>query len=159
MAEITLSRADAHTPGRLPHLCMQCGEPATTVKSRKYSTDNMDVPPPVDEPGCLFVIWPIVLLIKLVSWASSISMKVQTPLCHKHAHSWFAWNTLEAKAITDQQIILTGVSEEFAAAWEKGAEGEGISFPQAAGPAKFCGGCGTPRKVDARFCEQCGRGL
>ena len=36
MAQLKLKHYEAEG-GRLPHLCMRCGEPATMVKTRKFS--------------------------------------------------------------------------------------------------------------------------
>jgi hypothetical protein len=156
MAEVQLSRADVQG-SRLPRICMQCGAPATDEIARKYTTDRVDVPPPPDEPvGCL-VVWPILGLLKLFSWSSARTMTVHTPLCHKHAHGWFTWNTLDAKEITDENIILTGVSETFVRAW---ADRRPAEHPKPGEVIRVrCRGCAALNDESARFCNQCGNAL
>lgn len=163
MAQVQLSRADAQG-GQLPRLCMQCGEPATETVERKYSTDKADLMPPPPEPvGCLIVM-PIVLLAKFVSWSTSKSMVVRTPLCQKHAHGWFRRNTLDAAAITDESIIISGVSEPFAQAWESRRPVEaplnlhGDRAPDRAHREIVkvrCRSCQALNDEKAKFCNQC----
>jgi hypothetical protein len=156
MAELRLSRADAQG-GRLPRICMQCGAPATDEAARKYTTDQVHVPPPPDEPvGCLMV-WPILGLLKLFSASNARTMTVHTPLCHRHAHGWFTWNTLEAKEITDEQIVLTGVSDVFVLAWEDRRPAE----PPKPGEVVRvrCRSCAALNDESAKFCNQCGNAL
>lgn len=156
MAELKLTRTDADS-GRLPRLCMQCGAPAADEIHKKYSTDQTDFVPPPDEPvGCL-IIWPILGVLKLISWSVAKTMTVRTPLCHKHAHGWFAWSTLEAKAICDDSILLTGVSDQFVQAWEKQRETEVRRAPSVV--KVRCRSCQSLNDEAAKFCNQCGAAL
>ncbi len=110
MAEVHISRIDAEKGGRLPAICMKCGAPAITEVTTKYSTDPNPLPPEA---------WIILKLVRLITWSSAKKMAVQTPLCHKHAHQWITWSEPTAKSITDDSIVLEGVSEQFAEAWRK----------------------------------------
>jgi hypothetical protein len=161
MAELRLSRAEARGED-FPALCMQCGQPATDYKQKKFSTDQADVPaPPPPEPiGCL-ILWPFFGLVKLLSWATAKTMIVRTPLCHKHAHGWFNWSALEANAITNDEIVLKNVSEEFIAAWKRRPALPRVEQTAAAKQIVKvrCPVCQTLNEEDAKFCKQCGGGL
>jgi hypothetical protein len=158
MAEVRLSRADAEGGG-LPPVCMQCGAPATAEVPKKYSTDSVHLFPPAGpEAGLLgFLLCPLwlaVALLKLILWSTARTMTVRTPLCHKHARGWFTWSTLEAKAIAEESIVLAGVSEEFARAWDRRRVAEP---PRAGGVVKVrCRGCQALNDETAKFCNQCG---
>jgi hypothetical protein len=135
---------------------MQCGAPATDEVLKKYTTDQVHLPPPEPEPiGC--VLWPILGLAKLISWSAATTMPVRTPLCHKHAHGWFTWSTLEAKAITGDSIILTGVSDEFVQAWAR--EKQTRHFGQQDNIKVRCQKCRAINSEAARFCDQCGAAI
>jgi ribosomal protein L40E len=155
MPEVQLSRADAQG-GRLPPLCMQCGAPATAEVTRNYTTDT--APPPPPDPvigGCLlFPIWLAIALLKLVSFCSARTMKVRTPLCDRHAHGWFTRSTLAATSITDENIALTGVAQEFVDALEKQ---RAAGHPTAPTVVKVrCRNCHALNAEAAKFCDQCG---
>jgi hypothetical protein len=152
MAEVQLSRADAQG-SRLPAVCMQCGAPATDEVLKKYTTDQVDLTPPPPEPMGCFVWWPILGLLKLLSWSTAKTMTVRMPLCHKHAHGWFTSSTLTAKVITDESIILAGVSDQFVQAWEQRV----ADRPQDRGSVKVrCRSCQALNDETAKFCDQCG---
>jgi hypothetical protein len=141
---------------------MQCGAPATAEIAKSYSTDSVHLLPPIGPEagfiGCLlFPLWLLMALLKLISWSTARTMSVRTPLCHKHAYGWFTWSTLEAKAIEEGSIVLTGVSQEFADAWGK-QRGRG----QAGGGGLVrvrCRGCQALNEETARFCNQCGAAI
>lgn len=156
MAEVQLSRADAQEGG-LPRICMQCGAPATDEIQKKYTTDQLDFHPPPPEPMGCFILWPILALLKLISWTTAKTMTVRTPLCHKHAHGWFTWSTLEAKAITDESIVLKGVSDRFVQAWEQHRLAD---RPRQEGLVKVrCRSCQSLNDEAAKFCDQCGAAI
>jgi hypothetical protein len=156
VAELQLSRADAEA-GRLPRICMQCGAPATDEIWKKYTTDQVHLAPPPPEPiGCL-ILGPILGLLKLISWSTATTISVRTPLCHKHAHGWFSWSTLEAKTITQENIVLAGVSEGFVHAWEQQRPAD---RPPNEGVIRVrCRSCQSLNDEQAKFCGQCGAGL
>jgi ribosomal protein L40E len=156
MAEVQLTWAEVQG-GNLPAICMQCGAPATDMVSKKYTTDKVDLVPPPPEPvGCL-VLFPIIGLLKLVSWSQAKTMTVRTPLCHKHAHGWFVWSSLDATSITDEAIVITGVSDQFAQAWQ---EQRAANHGQERHVVKVrCRKCEALNTESARFCDQCGASL
>lgn len=155
MAEVQLSRADAQG-GCLPRICMQCGEPATEDVLKKYSSDRVALMAPPDEPiGCLLV-WPFVALLKVISMSAAKTMSVRTPLCQKHARGWWTWWNIDAKSITDDAIVLTGVSERFAEACQQ----------RPPSPAREpvaikvrCQNCQSLNEETAKFCNQCGKSI
>ncbi len=155
MAGVQLSRADAEG-GRLPPMCMECGAPATTEVTKKYSTDQVPLvdPFPAFLFPILFPIWLFLAVAKLVSWSSAKRMAVRTPLCRKHAHRWFTSSPLEAKSITDETIVLAGVSEEFAGAWTR----QGVADRSNDGDRVKvrCPSCRSLNDETAKFCDQCG---
>jgi hypothetical protein len=155
MAELQLSRAVADA-GRLPRICMQCREPATDEVLKKYSTDQVDLPPPAPEPIGR-ILWPILGVAKLISWSTATAIHVRMPLCHKHAHGWFTWSTLEAKAITEENITLTGVSDRFVQAWELEVPIQQLGNQ---GNIKVrCRKCRALNNETAKFCDQCGAAI
>lgn len=155
MAEIHLTRAESDGVD-FPRLCMQCGEPATEDILKKYTTDNVDVIPPPEPVGC-FILGPILLLLKLFSWSAAKTMTVRTPLCHKHAHGWFAWSSLSAASITDDAIVIQGVSDQFARQWSRQRK---VIHP--AGPTLVkirCRSCQALNDEAAKYCGQCGTAI
>src|SRR5688572_23395373 len=109
MAEVEFTRDEAQS-GHLPSVCMKCGQPATRVIDKDYTTDQVHAVPPPDAMGCL-ILGPILGLLKLLSWSTAKTMTVRTPLCEKHAKGWFTGASFTAKTITDDRITLTGVSD------------------------------------------------
>ncbi len=156
MTELRLSRADAQGD-RFPRICMQCGDPATDEVPKKYTTDEVHLAPPPPEPvGCL-VLWPILGLLKLLSWSAAKTITVRTPLCHKHAHGWFTRSTLTAKTITDEGIVLAGVADQFVQAWEQRRVAD---QPRERQVVKVrCRSCQALNDEAAKFCDQCGAGI
>jgi len=153
MAEVQLTRTDAEG-GCLPRICMQCGALATDEVQKEYTTDEVALHPPPPEPMGCFVLWPILALLKLISWSAAKTMTVRTPLCRKHAHGWFTRSNLKAKAITDNSIVLTGVCDQFAQAWEKQRE---TDRPRERNVVKVrCRNCQSLNDEVAKFCNQCG---
>lgn len=156
MAEVRLSRNDAEQGDRLPPICMQCGAPATSVVAKKYSTDQVDLLPPEPElDGCLlFPLWAVIAFLKLISWSSAKTITVRTPLCDKHAHGWFTRLTLTASSITDESIVLAGVSDQFAQAWgqQRKADRPGGRYVVKV----RCRSCQALNDESAKFCAQCG---
>lgn len=162
MAEVQLSRSDAED-GHLPNICMQCGAPATAEVVKKYSTDSILLLPPIGPEagpvGCfLFPLWLLMALLKLISWSTATTMNVRTPLCHKHAHGWFTWSSLAAKSIEQEQIVIEGVSQEFAHAWHKSSATEQArEQSRDGGRIKVrCRGCTALNEETAKYCSQCG---
>jgi hypothetical protein len=161
VAEVQLCRAEAEGDG-LPPICMQCGAPATTKVPKKYSNDSVELLPPAGPEagliGCLlFPLWLVIAIIKLISWSTAVTMTVRTPLCHKHSHGWFTWLSLEAKSITEERIVLCGVSEAFANAWNRRT----VTEPAPAGGLVKvrCRGCQALNDERAKFCDQCGAAI
>lgn len=158
MAQIVLPRRVAEQSGRLPRICMQCGAPATTEVSRSYTTDKVNaVPLPEPDLGCLMIVlFPLFLLLKLISWGSAKTMTVQTPLCDKHAHGWFTSLSLEASSITEESITLTGVSEEFARAWADQAQVLEAEPKLVREIIRIrCPQCRALNAEKAKYCDQC----
>jgi hypothetical protein len=152
MAEVEFSREEAGS-GRLPRVCMKCGAPATEVIDRNYTTDHVDAVPPPDAVGCL-ILGPILGLLKIISMSNAKTMTVQTPVCDKHAKGWFTKANFTAMSITDERIKLTGVSEEFAKAWQQQRL---KASPRESGLIKIrCRGCQALNDESAKFCNQCG---
>jgi hypothetical protein len=119
VARIYLSRAEAER-GPLPCVCMQCGAPATDEVPRHHTTDRTPLPPdPILGGIVLFPLWLLIALIKLLSWSTAQTVTVRTPLCRHHAHGWFASNTIVAESISNETVVLDGVSEAFAQAHER----------------------------------------
>ena len=86
------------------------------------------------------------------------TMTVRTPLCAKHAHGWFTWSTLEAKAITDESIVLKGVSEQFVQAWQQ--QQQHVDRPQQEVVVRVrCQSCQALNAEAAKFCDQCGTAI
>lgn len=158
VAEMQLSRREAERDGRLPPLCMQCGAPATTKVAKKYSTDGTPLPPdPVIGGWLLFPLWLVIALLKLISWSSARTMTVQTPLCDKHTHGWFTQSTLEAQSITDESIVLAGVSDQFVEAWDQQRVAD---RSRDEGRIKVrCRSCRSLNDETAKFCDQCGAAI
>ena len=83
MAQLRLGRYEAER-GRLPQLCMRCGEPATLAKRKKFSW----------YPSWVYLLILIHLLIFLiVALILTKRLTVPVPLCEKHRHQ-FLWPTL-----------------------------------------------------------------
>lgn len=158
MADLQLTRYEAQAQ-QLPGVCMQCSEPATEVMDRSYTTDKVDLIPPAEPVGCL-VLFPIIALLKVFSASTAKTMTVRTPLCHKHARSWLAWNKLDARAITDDTILLSGVSEAYAEAWAKQKPASEIGGASGAVQREVvkvrCRSCQALNHEGAKFCDQCG---
>jgi hypothetical protein len=110
------------------------------------------VPPP-DAVGCL-ILGPILGLLKIISMSNAKTMTVKTPVCEKHAKGWFTKANFTASSITEEKIKLTGVSEEFAKAWQQQRLKEP---PKESGTIKIrCRGCQALNEESAKFCNQCG---
>src|SRR5262249_54095806 len=101
MAQVKMDVRDAD--GRLPDVCMCCGEPATTTKERKMSW----VPPWVG------VTWlaggPILYII--IAAIMTKRATVQVPLCDDHEGHWFkrnliAWGSFAALAFIAGPALL-----------------------------------------------------
>jgi hypothetical protein len=151
MAEVEFTREEAQSDW-LPNLCMKCGEAATVVKDKHYTTDQVHAAPPPDAVGCL-ILGPILGLAKLISWSSAKTMTVKTPLCEKHAKGWFTAANFTAKTITDERITLTGVSDQFAAAWN---QERGRTRSKGNEVIKIrCRSCQSLNDESAKFCNQC----
>ena len=78
-----------------------------------------------------------------------------------HSLQIFRASRCAERRITDEEIILKNVSEEFIAAWngrpaaprvEQAAEAKQIVKVR-------CPDCRALNEEDAKFCKQCGRGL
>ena len=83
MAQLRLGRYEAEG-GRLPPLCMRCGEPATLTKTKKFSW----------YPSWVYLLILLHLLIFLiVALIMTKRMTVPVPLCEKHKNQ-FLWPTL-----------------------------------------------------------------
>ena len=155
MAEVELSREDAQS-GELPAICMKCGEPATTVIDKNYTTDQVHAVPPPDALGCL-ILGPILGLLKLFSWSNAKTMTVRTPLCEKHSKGWLTAANFTAKTITDDQITLTGVGDQFAQAWNKQRR---LNRSKGTEVVKIrCRNCQALNDESSKFCNQCGAEL
>jgi hypothetical protein len=124
----------------------------------KYSTDQAPLPPDPVLGGCLlFPLWMVIALLKLISWSSARTMTVRTPLCDKHAHGWFTRSTLTAKSITDGSIVLAGVSDQFAQAWDQQRK---TDRPGGQDVVKVrCRSCQSLNDETAKFCGQCGAAI
>jgi hypothetical protein len=84
-------------------------------------------------------------------------MTVRTPLCHKHAHGWFTWSTLTVKGISEDSLVLAGVSERFVQAWDQQRVPEP---PRDRGLVKVrCRSCQSLNAEAAQFCDQCGTAI
>lgn len=152
MAEVELSRAEAQS-GELPNICMKCGELAAKVCDRHYTTDQVVAAPPPDAVGCL-ILGPILGLLKLFSWSTAKTMTVRTPLCEKHSKGLFTKASFTAKTLTDDRITLTGVSDQFATAWnqeQKRIRSKGTEVIKIR-----CRNCQALNEESAKFCNQCG---
>jgi hypothetical protein len=75
----TTRRAYEVERNRLPDLCMRCGEPATTQKSRNF----MWIPPSVG----VAILIPILYII--LSAVMRKQMRVSVPLCDRHRGHWW----------------------------------------------------------------------
>lgn len=153
MAEAEFTHEDALS-GDLPSLCMKCGQPATAWVDKDYTTDQVHAFPPPDALGCL-ILGPILGLLKLFSWSAAKTMTVRTPLCEKHSKGWFTAASFTAKTITDDRITLTGVSDQFAAAWN---EQRRLNRSNGNEVIKIrCRNCQALNDESAKFCSQCGK--
>ena len=83
MAQLMLERYEAEG-GRLPSLCMRCGEPATLTKTKKFSW----------HPSWVYLLLLVNLLVCLiVALIMTKRVTVPVPLCEKHKNQ-FLWPTL-----------------------------------------------------------------
>jgi hypothetical protein len=95
MAQLRLERYEAEE-GRLPHLCMRCGEPATFTKRKQFSW----------YPTWLYLLILLHLLIFLiVALIMTKRMTVPVPLCEKHRRH-FLWPTLLGLAALVLLIVV-----------------------------------------------------
>jgi hypothetical protein len=118
MATVYLSCEEATTTGLLPHVCIQCGQPATTRTWRSFSNGGQVLffPPVPDGPiGCVgAVLVPFILFCQFMAWLSTRSMKVLVPYCSEHAkRGWFTSDPLTVEEITGSGISLSGVADAF----------------------------------------------
>jgi len=101
MATVWLDR-DESEYGDLPPVCMRCGEESTATKSRTFSW----------YPGWVNVL----ILVNLLVWAvvamvMTKKMKVQAPMCDRHAGHWFRFNLfLYGGLIGMLAVIVAGVA-------------------------------------------------
>ncbi len=78
MAQVRVSVDEAD--GRLPAVCMRCGEPATTTVTRKMQW----------HPSWVYImILPGLLIYVIVALIMTKHIAVQAPLCDKHKGHWF----------------------------------------------------------------------
>jgi hypothetical protein len=121
MAKIHLSRFDAERKGRLPPTCIRCGRPATAEVVRQFGApradfDNLLVFRPFR--SILGILW----LFAGLSWMANLfrtsarGMMVRLPFCDLHKPGWFRGIGIRAASMTDEAIVLGGVSEEFVTA-------------------------------------------
>lgn len=132
VATVYLSCEEATTTGLVPALCMQCGQPSSTVTWRSFSNGGQ-VPffaPVPDGPiGCVgAVLVPFILFCQFMAWLSTRSMKVLVPYCAEHAkRGWFTSDPLTVEEITASGISLSGVADAYARALTQMRRGPSLS--------------------------------
>jgi hypothetical protein len=158
MAEVQLSLLEAEGEGRLPPVCMECGAPATTVCATPFTTVEGGLPPPPPPPpenpiGCLLgmILLPMGIA-HMFSKPKSRKVSVRVPLCDRHSSGWPKRASVQVRSISEETIVLSGVSEQFVSALRQ-RRATGVTQPQV---KVRCRQCQTLNEETARFCNQCG---
>jgi hypothetical protein len=141
---------DAERKGRLPPVCIRCGNPAAREIVRRFGRRPDDTDGLASHlNGVVGLLWNVVGLARMLH-KTGRAVQVRLPLCARHLPGWFRRPGVWAVAITDDAIVLGGVSDGFMTAlaghreanrmqWER----EAAEFRQPTDGADFFSPSGT----------------